>query len=406
MPPEVNAVEQITKRRISLGELREYMTGPAQVAEDIVTVHGLVLVPRGTSLASLLSSVDDLEKNLRRWGIFSILITIHNKVDIQVLQEVLESTEVNLAHLDPELARNTIEQVDNVYGRIVEGAVNPEGYAHLIDQGRALAREVSQTPQVMLCLGRVKNWDEYTYVHSLNVALLGGYLASRIYPDQPEIAECLSMGGILHDLGKARIPKAVLNKPSALTKEEFDIIKKHTEYGEELAIANGVEDRRVLDVIRGHHERYNGEGYPDRLVKDQIQKEARIAAVADVFDALTAKRVYKEPMESRVAVSMMIENMGTHFDPEIVRVLLLSIGLFPPGTAVELSDGSLGVVVGSRGKDLVRPQVLVQIDPVGRKVEGIRIIDLSLTESLFIQRSLQDVGKLEFSSSSKQASRP
>jgi HD-GYP domain-containing protein (c-di-GMP phosphodiesterase class II) len=398
MPPEADAAEQVTKRRISLGELREYMTGPAKVAEDIVTTQGTVLVPRGTNLASLLSSVDDLEKNLRRWGIFSIAIVIRNRVDIQSLKKILESADANLTRMDPELARSTIEQVDNVYGRIVEGVVNPEGYSNLMDQGRTLAREVSQAPQVMLCLGRVRSWDEYTYVHSLNVALLGGYLASRIYPDQPEIAESLSVGGILHDLGKARVPKSVLNKPGALTKDEFEVIKKHAEYGEELAIANGVADLRVLSVIRGHHERYNGEGYPDRLTKDQIQKEAKIAAVADVFDALTAKRVYKEPMESRVAVSMMIENMGTHFDPDIVRVLLVSIGLYPPGTAVELSDGSLGVVVGSRGKDLMRPQVLVQIDPVGRKVEGIRIIDLSLTETLFIQRAIQDVGKLEIAS--------
>jgi len=187
-----------------------------------------------------------------------------------------------------------------------------------------------------------------------------------------------------------------LNKPGRLTDEEFDIMKRHAVYGDELARSNGVSDISTLSVIRGHHERYGGEGYPDSLIKEDIQMEARIAAVADVFDALTAKRVYKEPMESRAAVSIMIENMNAHFDPIVVRALLVSIGLFPPGTGVELSDGSLGVVVGARGNDLMRPEVLLHIDSRGRKVESLEIIDLSKNKELYIWRAMHDVGKTAF----------
>lgn len=396
MPSGENATERIIRRRISLGELREYAASPAQVAEDVLATNGVVLLPRGTGLASLMSSMDDLEKNLRRWGIFSVPVVIRNELDVRDLEEILKAAEANLMHIDPELARQTVEQVGNVYGRIVEGICEPKDISQLADQGRTLAREVAQAPQVMLCLGRVRSWDEYTYVHSLNVALLGGFLAARLAPGQPEVAECMAIGGILHDLGKARVPKTILNKPGALTDTEFEIIKRHTVYGEELAIENGVTDSRILAVIRGHHERYSGEGYPDALMKDRISLEAKIAAVADVFDALTAKRVYKEPIESRVAVSMMIENMGTHFDPDVVRVLLVSIGLYPPGTAVELSDGSIGVVVGSRGRDLLRPQVLIRIDKLGRRVDSLKIVDLSLESSLFVHRPLQDIGKIAF----------
>ncbi|MDR1977767.1 MAG: HD-GYP domain-containing protein [Synergistaceae bacterium] len=379
-----------------MGELREYALTPARVAEDVLTASNSVLLPHGTELASLVSSVDDLEKVLRRWGIFSIPIVIHNEVDIRELEAMLKAAETNLAVVDPELARQTVEQVENVYDRIAKGTCGPEDISQLAMQGRNLAKEVAQAPQVMLCLGKVRGWDEYTYVHSLNVALLGGFLASRLFPDQPEIVERLSMGGILHDLGKALVPKEVLNKPGPLTDEEFAIMKKHPVYGEELAIANGVADEGVLSVIAGHHERYGGKGYPKGLAKDEIRIEARISAVADVFDALTAKRVYKEPMESRAAVSLMIDNMSTHFDPVVVRILLVSIGLYPPGTAVELSDGSMGVVVGARDRDLLRPEVLLQIDHMGRKVEEMKIVDLSLNQSLFVQRPLQDVGKIAF----------
>ena len=396
MPPGENSLDRTIKRRISLGELREYTSSPARVGEDVIATNGVVLLPKGTELASLISSVDDLEKNLRRWGIFSIPIVIYNRLGVRELEDILKTAEANLSGVDPELARQTVVQVGNVYDRIVDGTCEPGDFANLAVQGRTLAKEISQAPQIMLCLGKVRSWDEYTYVHSLNVALLGGFLASRLFPKQPEIVESLSVGGILHDLGKARVPKAILNKPGPLADGEFEIMKRHPIYGEELAIANGVTDPRVLAVIRGHHERYCGNGYPDALAKEQIRMEAKIAAVADVFDALTAKRVYKEPIESRVAVSMMIENMGTHFDPEVVRVLLVSIGLYPPGTAVELSDGSMGVVVGSRGKDLMRPQVLLQIDQMGRRIEGMKIVDLSLGKTLYVQRTLQDVGKIAF----------
>jgi HD-GYP domain-containing protein (c-di-GMP phosphodiesterase class II) len=345
--------------------------------------------------------VDDLDKTLRRWGIFSIPIVIRNTLDIHELEEILQSAELDVSSIDPALAKETITQLSDVYERISGGGCGPEDISTLADQGQKLAKEVVQAPQVMFCLGKVRHWDEYTFTHSLNVALLGGYLANRLFPGKAELVECLSVGGILHDLGKARIPQNVLNKPGKLTDEEFSVMKKHPLLGEQLAIENGVGDKRILSVIRGHHERFKGNGYPDNLSEEQIPIEAKIAAVADVFDALTAKRVYKEPMQSRTAVSIMIESMGAHFDPAIVRALLLSIGLYPPGTAVELSDGSIGVVVGSRNKDLVRPQVSLQIDYRGHKLDKIKIVDLSLNENLYVQRPLLDIGKRSFDAENK-----
>jgi HD-GYP domain-containing protein (c-di-GMP phosphodiesterase class II) len=388
--------ERIFRRRISLWELQDYTTSPATVAEDVLSESGVILLPRGTQVSSLAASVEDLERNLSRWGIFSIPIAIYNKVDVQELEEILQAAEANISTIDPELAKQTLAQVGDVYGRIAEGLQQPEDISRLAVQGQKLAAEVAHSPQVMFCLGKVRSWDEYTYIHSLNVALLGGFLAARMFPGQQDLVECLSVGGILHDLGKARIPQQVLNKPEKLTDSEFTVMKQHPLLGEQLAIESGVSDRRVLSVVRGHHERFGGGGYPDALQKEQIPMEAKIAAVADVFDALTAKRVYKAPMASRMAVSIMIESMGAHFDPEVVRVLLLSIGLYPPGTAVELSDGSIGVVVGSRNKDLVRPQVLIQIDYMGRKMDKIQIVDLSLGTSIFVRRTLLDVGKVRF----------
>ena len=395
IPPKGNFTSTIS-RRITLEELSEYTSTAARVADDVVAPNGAILLPRGTKLSSLASSLKAMKEQLSRWDIFSIPITIHSELDMVGLEDMLRAAREKIPNIDPQLAKETVQQVENVYGRVFEGVCEPEDISNLATQGRTIAQEMAQVPQLMLCLGKVRNWDEYTYVHSLNVALLSGFLAKRLFPNEPEIAEHVTVGGILHDLGKALVPKEVLNKPGRLTDEEFAIMKKHTTYGDELARSNGVNEIFTLSVIRGHHERYNGDGYPDCLKMEDIRLEARIAAVADVFDALTAKRVYKEPMQSRDAVSIMLENMSEHFDPKIVRTLLLSIGLFPPGTGVELSDGSLGVVVASGGKDLMRPEVLLQIDHMGRKSDGQVIIDLSKSEELYVRRSVNDVGKTGF----------
>jgi HD-GYP domain-containing protein (c-di-GMP phosphodiesterase class II) len=231
----------------------------------------------------------------------------------------------------------------------------------------------------------------------LNVALISGFIANKLFPNNDEMVQILSIGGILHDIGKARIPSNILNKPGPLTNSEFEVMKKHTIYGEDLAKKFGVSDSRVLSIIRGHHERFSGNGYPDILDSEAISKEARIATVADVFDALTAKRVYKEPLECKEAITLMIEKMSTYFDPQVLRYLIISVGLYPAGSAVNLSDGSIGIVVGTRGEDLIRPQVMIKFDKNGKKVEDIHIIDLSVkNESLFIKNVIHDFGKIGF----------
>ncbi|MCL2010326.1 MAG: HD-GYP domain-containing protein [Synergistaceae bacterium] len=383
-------------KRIALDELHEYISTPAQVAEDVVIPSGATLITRGTKLASLGSSVEELKKSLGRWDILSIPVTIQNDLDMIGLEDMLRAAREKIPSIDPLLASETVAQVENVYGRISEGICEPADVSSLAAQGRIIAQEIAQAPQLMLCLGKVRNWDEYTYVHSLNVALLSGFLANRLFPDNPELAENVTVGGILHDLGKALVPKNVLNKPGRLTDAEYTLMKKHTVYGDELAKSNGVNEISTLSVIRGHHEHFGGCGYPDGLKEKDIRIEARIAAVADVFDALTAKRVYKDPMDSRAAVAIMLENMSAHFDPKVVRALLVSVGLFPPGTGVELSDGSIGVVVGANGKDLMRPEVLLQVDSMGRRADGGKVVDLSKSEDLYVRRPMQDVGKVAF----------
>jgi len=392
-----NRIKHIIRRRIPIEEMKEYAIRGVYVDEDVTNKNGVALIPKGTDLESLAKLVPNMDDTLRKFEINTISILVQEQIEVIDLEHIIKNSEAKFVKIDNKLAQDTVEQVSDVHSRITNGTCEQEDIDNLVEQGVTLAKVVTEAPEIMFCLGHVRGSDEYTYIHSLNVALIGGFIAHRIFPDNEEFVQCMSIGGLLHDLGKAKIPNLILNKPGALTDTEFDLMKKHTIFGEELARGFGVNDPRVLCVIRGHHERCSGNGYPDVLSGDKISIEAKIAAVADVFDALTARRVYKEPMECRNAITTMIENMSMHFDPDVLRALVVSVGLYPPGAMVELSDGSLGVVVGTSGKDLIRPHVMINLDKNGRKMQGTKIIDLSKhDESIFIKKVVHDLGKIAF----------
>ena len=385
------------RKRIQLKELREYSYPSSYVDEDVINKNGAVIIPKGTELAILAEHSKNLDELLQQWGIESIAILIKNQIDASDLENMINSSDSGFVKIDSKFARDTVEQIRDVYLRIANGSCKTGNISNLVDQGKTLAKIVDKTPEIMFCLGHVRSSDEYTYVHSLNVALISGFLANKLFPEDKEIVQCLSVGGILHDLGKAKIPNEILNKPGSLSTSEFEIMKKHTIFGEELAMRFGVQDSRILSVIRGHHERFSGNGYPDVLNSEKISIEARIATVADVFDSLTARRVYKEPMDSKNAITLMIEKMSMHFDPSILRSLVVLIGLYPPGSVVELSDGSIGIVVGTSGNDLMRPQVMLYLDKNNKKVEELQILDLRKNDdSIFINQIIHDFGKTGF----------
>lgn len=389
-PDVIDETEEGGVRYVPLGDLSFYR---GKIAEDILSEDGALLLPRGSDIPAILESMPGIIKTLRKWKKEFVPILVSTEISEEEFESVLRAIEPRTQMLDPAIARQTIHQVEDVYRRVTDNRATAEGVEILAKEAEKLAENVGKSPQILLCLGKVKDSDEYTFVHSLNVALLSGYLASLVHPGDGELVRIMAFGGLLHDLGKAKIPQEILNKPAKLTSEEFEVMKTHSIQGMITAVGSGVSDQRVLSVVRGHHEQWGGDGYPDGLRANRIPLHARIAAVADVFDALTAKRVYKDPIRSREAVSLILESSGKAFDGAIVRALLVSVGLYPPGTTVELSDFSIGVVTGVRSKDLLRPQVLLTVDSDGRRPGEDAIVDLALDGNLYVRRPLGDMGK-------------
>ncbi|MGB4145996.1 MAG: HD-GYP domain-containing protein [Acetomicrobium sp.] len=360
------------------------------VAEDVVSKAKALILPRGSNL-SWLSSVakKNLIAKLKAEGIEYISV-YSSDVDLQNNffsqgAEYKEKLDVPVKRIDRELANQTMKQIGDLYQRIASGEDARDLYESLIVTGHILTQEILQSDAITLSLIKVREKDEYTYVHSFNVALLAGFLAARLSRRDKKLVEKITIGGLVHDIGKALIPLEILNKPGRLDDREYAIMKAHPVDGFNLARQNGIEDLVILSIIRWHHERVDGKGYPDGLTRDAIPLVARIAAVADVFDAVTTDRVYRTAESPYNAISLIIMGANTHFDPEVARELILALGLYPPGTVVELSNQSTAVVIASNHGDMIRPVVMVLSDFNGVFLEEEHVINLKQAPGLYIK---------------------
>jgi HD-GYP domain-containing protein (c-di-GMP phosphodiesterase class II) len=361
------------------------------LAEDVVSAKKVLLLPKGVDLSWFGSAKKRLVQRLKSEGVTHIRVFVEKTPSARDLEELIQRIRGPVKQIDRALACQAVRQLGDVYRRIASDGMTEGLFEPLLSTGHILAQEILNSQAITLSLYKMRQWDEYTFVHSLNVALLSGFLAPRLRPGDNVLVNKITTGSLLHDLGKAKIPLHILNKPARLTDAEFAIIKTHPVKGFELALQQGIRDEEVLAVVRGHHERWNGNGYPDRLRGEAIPLPARIAAVADVFDALTTNRIYKEAESPKNAISIIVGDAGNHFDPSVVRELLLSLGLYPPGVIVELSDGSVGVVVSTFPGDLVRPTVMLFADFEGQE-GSLRLVNLRESD-LYIRRSIGSVDK-------------
>lgn len=204
--------------------------------------------------------------------------------------------------------------------------------------------ELTDPALLIDCINSLRDPDDYLNAHAANVAMLNGLMGNWLELQNDEV-ESLIKTGLLHDVGKLRTPVEILNKPGALTNEEFEEMKKHPVYSYEVLKLSGETDKRILDGVLSHHEKSNGSGYPNGLNVGQTPLFARITAVSDVYDAMVAKRVYKvshSPFE-------ILEEFALHkfsdLDISIVNIFLDKIPLVLTGKNVLLSDGSTAKVV-------------------------------------------------------------
>lgn len=268
-----------------------------------------------------------------------------------------------------EIDKNTVQDrakvrlSESVKARVAEGIqylyndTSSEGFASVTKNiTDDLMKAISDNDAIAVDISTLKISDEYTFKHSVDVATMSMIVGKKHGLNNKEVYE-LGISGLLHDVGKSKIPNEILNKAAKLTDEEFAMMKQHTLFGygilkDKKELSNSIK----LGVLQ-HHEKMNGKGYPMGVGSDKINLFARIISVADIYDALVTERPYKKPFSPRDAVEMIM-SMTEELDIHVMRSFLESVILYPVGTDVELSTGEKARVVENNLKYVLRPKVI------------------------------------------------
>ena len=227
-------------------------------------------------------------------------------------------------------------------------------------------------------LTKIKNKDDYTAEHSLNVCVLAATFARHLGHAEHEIRH-IALCGLLHDVGKSKIPTKILNKEGRFTDEEFDIMRQHTTFGRDLLVSLPKIDHIAIDVAHSHHERMDGSGYPRGLFAQQIPYYSKVIALVDCYDAITSSRCYDGARSSLNALDIIYKCKGVQFDEELALEFIKCIGIYPSGALVEFSNNELGIILSVNPENKLRPRVLLVLDSKKTPIKQ-KIIEMSEME--------------------------
>lgn len=323
------------------------------LAQTLYNTGGKVLLVKGTKL-----TYSYIQK-IKEHGFYSIYI--FDQYSEQELDDVIK----------PQVRRKAINTIQNIYNNFttVEDTTNPFKKDKVSKQNQLNINEIQKMaklivddifsqPQLLISLVDIKSLDTYTFNHSVNVGILALTLGIAYGLNRNDLYD-LTLGCMLHDVGKIFVPGEILNKNGKLNDDEFKIIQDHCEKGFAYLRENTDLGPRVRIVALQHQERYDGSGYPQALKGDQINTLAQIASIADVYDALTSDRPYRKALSPNEAIEYLMAAGGTHFNMKMIRSFLQKIIPFPVGTIVRLSNGFVGSVEKINQEMLLRPTIKV-----------------------------------------------
>lgn len=303
----------------------------------------------------------------------------------QLERELKEVAEQSKDRLQPATLAQERVQAQRIHAQalqVISGLMQDArlGLPIQIDETRAVISElvgsIFRNQNALLALGRIRHADRYTFEHSVNVAVLMVAFARELGL-APELIETIGMGALLHDIGKTKTPDAILNKPGRLTDEEFAIMRSHVVHSREILARIPEFPPIALAVAAEHHERVDGTGYPEGKSGEAISLYGRMAAIVDVYDAITSDRVYHRGIEPHQALRKLLEWSRYHLDPELVRHFIRCVGIYPVGSLVRLESQRLAVVLENRRANVQEPLVRVVMDARWRRFLPVEDLDLS-----------------------------
>jgi HD-GYP domain-containing protein (c-di-GMP phosphodiesterase class II) len=345
---------------------------------------------------------DSYRASMQRAGILTVWID-------DALSDGIEPLEV----LEDETKRRATSAINEAFKDIGASMktgspqLSQEAAEDMAEVAELIVRDIARNIHCALALNDLANSDGYTLKHSLAVTTLGLALGIRVmhrygwidaqnkrrFDDIENRLAPLGVGLLLHDIGKLAIPQEILRKPGKLNDDEWKAMKAHPMLGVDILKKAESISPLARAVVRSHHERWNGSGYPEGKAGSAIHQFARIAACADVFDALTSDRVYRAALQIVDGYNFIAERSGTDFDPEVVEIFKAFVAPYPTGTRVVLSNGYCGLVKDVKQDAVTRPVVRLIVDPSGALMEP-REVDLTSEPDLTIVSTTFEIPEL------------
>ena len=301
------------------------------------------------------------------------------------LISTLQSRPAHKSKVKPEEEHETARELYSEAKESVTDILDQVRLNNMVDTSAARSTvklcvdSILRNPAALGWMSKIKHMNKYTAEHCLNVCILAIAFGRHLRLPENEL-EKLGICGLLHDVGKVKVPDEILNKPSSLTDAEFAIMKTHTVIGRDLLRQSDDVDEFVVDVAFSHHEQMDGKGYPRRVRAHELTEYSRIIAIVDAFDAMTSDRCYHSAKSTLDALKEIYRCRGTQFDPELTLEFISVIGPYPAGTIVELRNGLIGIVLYSKHNKRHLPMVQIIRNAAGESVEPYKV-DLLKTEA-------------------------
>jgi putative nucleotidyltransferase with HDIG domain len=289
----------------------------------------------------------------------------HIRVGRVTVEERIESSLTDMATIK-RLYQDAVSVAGDVWDSAqTEGRPDPTVAKTMID---GLAQAVAQNRTALLALTTLKNYDNYTFTHMVNVSILTMGQARGLGIDGPLLRE-FGLAALMHDIGKVRTPKEILNKPDKLTDSEFEIMRRHVVDGAEILRMTPDVPTLAPVVAFEHHLRIDGSGYPFRVKRGSLNVGTMLCSIADVYDAMRSQRLYQQAYPTDRILAVLKRSDGTQFDQHLVRRFVQLVGIYPAGNLVRLNTGEIAVVVSAYAPDPYRPHVRVLVGRDGRRLD-------------------------------------
>lgn len=300
-------------------------------------------------------------------------------VYVQSAEDEYDANEVYTS-IKPTLKREAISGIHSAFETFNHNTaqnVHVNSINQTVEISRKLVDTLINDSRVSLNVTDLKLYDDYTYNHSLGVTILSIAIGLSLAFSRKELYD-LALCGLLHDIGKMAVPIEIISKPARLTTEEYEIMKRHAARGAQFLLNHDLANKKVCGGVLTHHERFDGTGYPNGLSGENIPLFGRIISVADVYDALTSARPYREPSTAPEAIEYIMGGSGKIFDIRVVTAFLKRVSPYPVGCCVKLSNGKTAIVVRQNEFNPLRPVIRLFDQP-------------KVPLDLYYQRELQNI---------------